>query len=140
VNPVIETCRDGEAGFNAAAEAVSDESLKTEFFQYSRVRAGFAAALVSSLQRIGQSSSTNGSLAGAVHRGWIKLTMLKPGDNEHAVLAACESGEDSAIQAYTQAMRSPLPGVIAELVSNQFKIIKATHDRIRALRDAVQQK
>jgi uncharacterized protein (TIGR02284 family) len=136
VSPLIETCHDGEAGFNAAAEVINDESLKREFLQYSRVRAGFAAALASTLQKMGHSTDGDGSIAAAIHRGWIKLTALRPGDNEHAVLAACESGEDSAVEAYTEAMQSHLPGVFSELISNQYKVVKTTYDRIRALRDA----
>ena len=136
INEVLETLHDGEKGFHTAADAVQREVLKNELMHFSRERASFAAALTSALFDIGSKPKTEGSASGAIHRGWINLMKLKPGDNEHAVLAACEQGEDSAVATYVGAMAAPLPEELSELISTQYQVVKATHDRIRTLRDA----
>ena len=136
INHLIGACRDGAQGFEAAANALQNAVLKTELLQYGRQRAGFASALVNVMQEMGYSPATHGTVSGAMHRGWINVMKITPGDNEHAVLAACERGEDSAVEAYGEAMGASLPDGILELISTQYQAVRATHDRIRALRDA----
>jgi len=136
VNNLIEICRDGMEGFETAANAVNDGTLKNELEQYGSQRGVFAAALSNAMEEMGFQPRTHGSISGALHRGLISLMKIAPGDNEHAVLVACERGEDAALEAYMEASGTPLPGAIAELVSTQYQIVKATHDRIRTLRDA----
>ena len=45
LNNLIETCKDGEDGFRAAADGVKDSNLRTLFLTYSQQRAQFAAEL-----------------------------------------------------------------------------------------------
>jgi uncharacterized protein (TIGR02284 family) len=136
VNNLIEICRDGQQGFEAAANAVEDPTLKKELMHHSRERGDFVRILAGSLVEMGYEPVDHGTASGAVHRGWIHLMNLKPGDNEHAILAACEQGEDSAVEAYTKAMQALLPGRIGELIAGQYLVVKSTHDRIRQMRDA----
>jgi len=76
------------------------------------------------------------SATGALHRGWINLKSAITGGDEHAILAECERGEDSAVEEYKKALDDGLSPSAQELVSRQFAEIKAAHDRIRSLRDA----
>jgi uncharacterized protein (TIGR02284 family) len=140
VNNLIENCRDAQQGFEASANAIDDGVLKKELLHHSRERAEFVRILSSVMTDMGYEPVTHGSASGALHRGWIHLTNLKPGDNEHAVLAACERGEDSAVAAYTDAMESEISGRLGELVAAQYLVVKSTHDRIRQLRDAADEK
>jgi uncharacterized protein (TIGR02284 family) len=136
VNDLIEICRDGKQGFETAANAVNDGLLKKEFLHHARERATFVNVLSTALIELGYEPVTHGTAAGALHRGWIHMTNLKPGDNEHAVLAACERGEDSALRAYTEAMEAMIPGRLGELIAAQYLVVKSAHDRIRQMRDA----
>jgi len=135
VNKLVETCHDGEAGFRAAAEAISNRTIKAEMMQYSRQRLEFAGELEKAVEELGESPAGEGSMAGAVHRGWIHL-IKAVGSSDHAVLAACERGEDSAVSAYRAALNTTLPGRVGALVSSQYQAVKRTHDRIKLLRDA----
>ena len=56
---LIDICRDGERGFRAAAEAVSDPRLKTLFKELAAERAKFAADLVPHLQRLRLTNHSN---------------------------------------------------------------------------------
>jgi uncharacterized protein (TIGR02284 family) len=127
----------GQEGFKQAAEAVSDPKLKSLFLDYSQQRSRFAAALQSEARRHGDSEpETSSSATGAMHRGWINLKSAMTGGDEHAVLAECERGEDSAVEQYKKALEDGLTPAAQELVSRQFAEIKAAHDRIKSLRDA----
>jgi uncharacterized protein (TIGR02284 family) len=118
VNQLIEICRDGEKGFETAANAVSDSELKSELMRYSLQRRDFALDLERMLAELGQEPTTHGSIVGILRRGWINLTKIA-GENPHAVLAVCERGEDAALEAYRQAIHESLEGTLEDLVSAQ---------------------
>ena len=137
LNNLIETLKDGQEGFKQAAEGVSDPKLKSLFRDYSDQRSRFATVLQSEARRQGETEpETTSSAAGALHRGWINLKSAITGGDEHAILAECERGEDSAVEEYKKALDDALSPAARELVSLQFPEIKAAHDRIRTLRDA----
>jgi uncharacterized protein (TIGR02284 family) len=137
LNNLIETLKDGQEGFKQAAEGVSDPKLKSLFREYSDQRSRFAGALQTEARTLGKEKlETSSSAAGALHRGWINLKSAITGGDEHAILAECERGEDSAVEEYKKALDDGLSPSAQELVSLQFAEIKAAHDRIRSLRDA----
>ena len=90
VNGLIEICQDGQQGFEAAANAVNDVKLKGELMHHSRERGEFAKILSSALSKLGYEPAEHGTASGAVHRGWIHILNMKPGDSKHSMLAACE--------------------------------------------------
>lgn len=137
LNNLIETLKDGQEGFKQAAEGVSNLSLKSLFRGYSDQRSRFATALQSEARQHGETEpETSSSATGALHRGWINLKSAITGGDEHAILAECERGEDSAVAEYKKALDDGLSPSAQELVSSQFAEVKAAHDRIRNLRDA----
>jgi len=138
VNNVLEACRDAEYGFATAADAIRhNENLKKELMEYSRERSHFVAELAAAMQENGWTPRQHGSASGLIHRGWLKLMKIRPDGNERAVLSACASGEESAVQAYAEAA-APLPTRLADLIATQYPVVKLTHSRIRNLRDAAE--
>jgi uncharacterized protein (TIGR02284 family) len=137
IDNLIETLKDGQKGFKQAAEGVSNPALKSLFRDYSQQRSRFPTALQSEARQHGRTDpETSSSATGALHRGWINLKSAITGGDEHAVLAECERGEDSAVEEYKKALEDGLTPSAQELVSRQFAEIKAAHDRIKSLRDA----
>jgi uncharacterized protein (TIGR02284 family) len=51
-------------------------------------------------------------------------------------LNECERGEDVAKAAYQKAAEQDLPANVKTTVQNQSNTVKATHDKIRDLRDS----
>jgi uncharacterized protein (TIGR02284 family) len=137
IDNLIETLKDGQEGFKQAAETVKDPQLKSLFDDYSRQRARFLVELRSNAQSPDErESDVGGSAAGVLHRGWINLKSALSRGDDHAILAECERGEDSAVEEYQKALNDGLSASVREIVSRQYVVIKATHDRIRDLRDA----
>lgn len=132
INSLIETLKDGQEGFRQAAEAVNNEDLKSVFANYSQQRARFAKELQSQAETEPEESS---SAIGVIHRTWIGLKSALSGGDEHAILAECERGEDSAVAEYKKAMDDDLSPSLREIVSSQYRDVQAAHDEIKNLRD-----
>lgn len=136
LNGLIETCKDGQEGFKEAAEGVERSDLKSLFYEFSQQRAQFAGELQQLVQGLGGDPGNSGSMAGALHRGWINIKSAVMGKDEAAVLNECERGEDSAKNAYKSALEEALPANVLETVQTHYTAIQSAHDRVKALRDA----
>jgi len=102
-------------------------------------RAGDCATAVSELQqvvtRLGGKPEDSGTVAGAVHRGWVNLKAAVSSRTDLAILEECERGEDVAKASYTKALKETLPEDIRPIVQRQYEGVVSNHDQIRNLRD-----
>jgi uncharacterized protein (TIGR02284 family) len=136
LNDLIETCRDGQNGFKEASENVKSPDLKTFFNECSTERAQFVNELQLDVRRLGDDPTKAGSTAGALHRVWMDIKGTFTGKDDHSILSECERGEDSAVEAYRDALKIGLPTTIQQTIERQFQSIKQTHDRVKQMRDA----
>ena len=137
LNNLIETCKDGQNGFQTAAEGVKRSEFKSLFYQYSQQRAQFAGELQTEVRRLGGEAEKTGSIAATLHRGWINIKSAVTGEDENAVLAECERGEDSAVSNYKDALADAnLPTDVRAIVERQYAEVQEAHDRIRNLERA----
>ena len=141
LNGLVETSKDGEKGFRSAAENTKSTELKSVFLK----RADDCAEGAAELQRIvsnrGDEPEQSGSVAGALHRGWINLKTAVTSNDELAILEECERGEDVAKAAYRDALdKGNLSADIRAVVQRQFEGVQKNHDQIRDLRDRYKSK
>ena len=136
LNGLIETCRDGQNGFKAAAEGVNDSELKQLFYGYSRQRAQFVGELQDEVRRLGGDPENSGSLSASLHRGWMGIKSAVTGGDDNSIISECERGEDSAVKTYSDALGKDLPAGVRPVVERQFASVKEAHDRIRSLERA----
>ena len=80
-----------------------------------------------------------GSVAGAVHRGWMNLKAAASGRTDLAILEECERGEDVAKARYRKALKD-VPEDIRMVVQRQYDGVVRNHDQIRTLRDSYRAK
>ncbi len=136
LNGLIETCKDGQYGFQSAAETVKNSDFKSLFTDLAAQRRLFTADLQRLVAGLGEQTEESGSLAGTLHRGWIDIKAALSSGDEHAILAECERGEDSAVAAYRDALEhDDLPLQVREVIQQQSMGVQAAHDRVRDLRD-----
>lgn len=133
LNNLIETCRDGQNGFQTAAEGVNNTELKQLFYHYSQQRASFVGELQDEVRRLGGDPENSGSVAASLHRGWIDIKSAVTGKDDGSIISECERGEDSAVSNYRDALENDLPANVRSTVERQFAEVKQAHDRIRSL-------
>jgi len=137
LNSLIETCSDGQEGFRSASEDVSNTALKSLFSELSIERGRFSSELQRLVGTLGEEPDSSGSVAGSLHRGWIDLKSALSSGDEHAILAECERGEDSAVAEFRDALEhEELPESVRDVIRRQYLAVQESHDRIRDLRDA----
>jgi uncharacterized protein (TIGR02284 family) len=136
LNGLIEICRDGQTGFAEASERLSDPHWKTFCLEQSRQRAKFVGELQQQVQWLGGDPENTGSATAAIHRAWINLKAAL-GGGDSSIMAACETGEDAAVSAYKNVLEKGLPANVRQLVTQQYESVKASHDRVKAMRDSL---
>ncbi|MEY2412432.1 MAG: hypothetical protein QOD84_1038 [Acidobacteriaceae bacterium] len=133
---LIETCRDGQKGYQDAAEHIKRPDLKTYFAQQSVERGKFAEELEREISRFSKAEKKeSGSVAAALHRAWID-TKANLGAGDKSILDSVEQGEDVAKKAYEDALTGgKLNSAVAAIVQRQAESVKRAHDKVRSVRD-----
>ncbi|OZI17018.1 aldehyde dehydrogenase [Bordetella genomosp. 7] len=135
LNDLIETSKNGEKGFEAAAEDTKNAELQTLFRNRARDCAAGAAELQTLVAQLGGKPEDSGTVAGAVHRGWTNLKAAVTGRSDTAILEECERGEDVAKAQYADALKEALPENIRAVVERQYQGVLRNHDQVRDLRN-----
>jgi uncharacterized protein (TIGR02284 family) len=133
---LINTNRDGEKGYQDAAEHAQAADLKSFFRQQASERTRFASQLASELARLGEpmTKKESGHVGATLRRGWIDVKQSL-GGGDHSLLESVEQGEDAAQESYQKALQSALPDSVLMIVREQSRAIGAAHDQVKALRD-----
>jgi uncharacterized protein (TIGR02284 family) len=135
VENLIETCKDGQKGYQDAASHVKRADLKTYFNEQSLERARFAGELEAELIRLGKPDKrVSGSVSGTLRRAWID-TKVSLGGGDKTILESVEAGEDNAKEIYQKAITGDLPENVAQIVRRQAASVQRAHDKVKSLRD-----
>jgi uncharacterized protein (TIGR02284 family) len=137
LNELIETCKDGEKGFTAAAAAAKSFDLKQLLQAYASQRALFATELQSEVQRLGGQPEESGSFGGSLHRGWMNFKALVTGAGDCAIITECERGEEAAVKAYEESLKDDLPPALKGVIQRQFEHVQEASARLHALQCAL---
>ena len=100
LNRLIAICRDGERGFRYAANHVRNPTVKATFLEIASQREQFASNILPHAQRLGGATEPDGSLGGALHRGWMTIKDAVGGHDDTAIVREAERGERIALGAY----------------------------------------
>ena len=136
LNHLIQISRDGERGFQACADGVTEQALKDELGRRAQRCAEGAAELERDVRALGGEPAHGTTFSGSLHRRWVDLKAAITGMDDVAVLSECERGEDVAKEAYKRALESGLPPRSRSVVERQYREVRQNHDRVRALRNA----
>ena len=135
LNDLVETSKDGEQGFRKSAEDTRNPELRTLFLARAEDCSRAVADLRQVITRLGGEAQEHGSIAGAVHRGWVNVKAAAAGRTDLAILEECERGEDVAKARYRKALDEQLPEDIRAIVQKQYDGVQRNHDQVRDLRD-----
>jgi uncharacterized protein (TIGR02284 family) len=136
---LVQTLEDGEQGFAKGADKLTETDapeLAATFRRYSEQRRSFSAELRGMAAGYGDHVEESGTVAAAVHRGWMSLKDALAGSDPKGVLDAAEQGEDHAVKEYDKALEADISAGLRTVVERQRIEVRAAHDDVRALRDA----
>jgi uncharacterized protein (TIGR02284 family) len=130
---LISILEDGKLGYTNAAEHVENAAIKTDFLEYARERALFIVELQDEINKLGKSTDTSGGGAlGALHRTWIDIKSSFTGGDTEAIINACVTGEEAAIEKYKKALEeNHLEYNQVNIVSKQLNSIQNTLSLIK---------
>ncbi|QGJ69176.1 Histidine kinase [Planctomycetales bacterium 10988] len=128
---------DSYKGFKQASEKVENEHLKDLFCTLATERSEQATQLQKYVELNHEDAEDDGSYAAAGHRAWVSLrAAISDGDN-YAMLAEAERGEDYIKGLYEKVLVDIAGNALSDVLHQQYSQVKATHDRIRDLRDSL---
>lgn len=130
---LISILEDGKLGYTNAAEHVENSAMKTDFLEYARERALFIVELQDEINKLGKSTDTSGGgPLGALHRTWINIKSSFTGGDTEAIINACVTGEEAAIEKYKMALEeNHLEHNQVNIVSKQLNSIQNTLSLIK---------
>lgn len=137
---LVQTLEDGRDGFTKAADKLADtdqSELAPRFRQFAEQRGSMVTELETLAAQYGDDIDEDGSVAAAVHRGWLSLKDALSGSSAKGVLDAAEQGEDHAVKEYEKALEKDISTGLASTVRRQLTDIRSTHDEVKRLRDSV---
>jgi len=131
---LIEILEDGKLGYTNAAEHVENTDMKHNFIQYARERALYIVELQDEINRLGKSTNTSGGgVLGSLHRAWIDIKSTFTSGDTEAIVNACITGEEAAIEKYESALKKEeIQPTQSALISKQLNGIKAVLMRLKA--------
>jgi len=139
LNDLIQINNDRADGFDKAAADLKEENidLKVTFDKLSSDSRTNVTELAALVGRSGDQPDTGNTILGSLHRAWIDIKATFGGDDRHSILAECERGEDAIKKAYRDALQeNELGEEVRAVLLKQQDGINASHDAIKALRDA----
>ncbi|WP_128544618.1 ferritin-like domain-containing protein [Larkinella soli] len=138
LNKLLTRTRDGERGYQEAAENVDDAELKSLFLAQSRQRGEFGLEIASEIRALGGDPDTSTSLAADLHRAWINVKAAVTGNNDKAVVEECKRGDAQALEDYQDILQSTsLMASTRELLLRQKERIDSAHASMTRLANVV---
>jgi uncharacterized protein (TIGR02284 family) len=140
IEALLEIVDNGKRGFAKAAEKLDEDgnpTLAAEMRELSQQRLRMSNELkaIATAEGARIEDDNEGTVPGAIHRGYMELTDALTGDDPHAVLAAAEQGEDHAVSDFEKALGEDMPASVRSVIERQYGEVRTAHDRVRALRD-----
>jgi uncharacterized protein (TIGR02284 family) len=138
LNDLVTINNDRIVGYERALEETkpADADLKNLFTSMIDESRKIRIDLAGEVQALGGEFEAGTTASGKLYRAWMDVKAVFTGHDRHTVLANCERGEDAAQDAYKDALsENKLPNYISTMLETQRQILKASHDRIKALRD-----
>lgn len=128
----------GQNGYAAAATDLKNEDYKTLLAGYAQERGEQANALNELLRAHHYTPDKTGSLAGALHEGWMNLRAALS-SSDIAVFTECERADELALATYQAVIGRTTAEPILAILRHQFTNIRNAYERVKALRGALEQ-
>ena len=135
LNDLLEIVRDGERFYRDAAERAASPELRGTFRQMAELRQRLMDELAEHVTARGEQPSDGRTLAGTSRQLYAgALTALgAPADGVY--LRQLEAAEDRLLAHYERALETAGSDRVQQVLRRHLLAVRATHERMKALRD-----
>ncbi len=140
LNTLITINNDRIEGYETASKETDEQDLISLFRQFITTSERCKQALKLEVNRLGGTPSEGTMISGKFFRVWMDVKTALTGKDRKAILNSCEYGEDMAKNTYEKALEDDLEHLSAEqqaMIQAQYTLIKADHDKVKHMRDAL---
>jgi uncharacterized protein (TIGR02284 family) len=140
LNTLITINNDRIEGYETASKESKESDLKSLFAQFIATSQKCKYALVKEVDDLDGVVAEGTTIAGKFFRVWMDLKAALTGKDRKAILDSCEFGEDKAIETYHKALEDGSAFLSDQhkiMISSQKALLKADHQLIKSLRDAL---
>jgi uncharacterized protein (TIGR02284 family) len=140
LNKLLEINNDRIEGYETASKETSDHELKTLFAQFARTSNRCRQELREEIIRLGGTPTDDTRMTGKFFRAWMDVKAAFTGNDRKTIFNSCEFGEDHAVETYEDVMENDYEHLTIQQqshVSQQYAAIKADHDTVKSMRDAL---
>lgn len=139
LNGLVEINNDRIEGYRRASEETEETDLKSLFASMADQSRTLRQQLADEVIRMGGEPKEGTTNSGKLYRIWMDVKAALTGKDRKAVLNNCEFGEDAALKAYDEAIKSEevRKSFDIALIERQRQDLKHSHDKIKILRDSV---
>lgn len=139
LNALITINNDRIEGYETASKETEESDLKSLFSALIQTSNKCKVELENEVAKLGGEPAEGTKTTGKFFRAWMDVKAALTGKDRKAILSSCEFGEDHAVDEYEKAIENSehLSEDQLEMIEEQYALIKADHDRIREMRDAL---
>ncbi len=140
LNALIQINNDRIEGYETAAKETEDSDLKSLFAHLQSTSQNNLNGLRIEVMRLGGAPEEGTRVTGKFFRVWMDVKAALTGNDRKAILNSCEFGEDKALETYEDTIEDNSEKLSSEqlaMIREQQTHLRADHDKIKDLRDAV---
>lgn len=137
LNSLVEINNDRITGYERAIDDTTDSDLKALFSDMADHSRTFKNELATEVKALGGEPTEGTRTSGKIFRAWMDIKAALTGKNRKEILSSCEFGEDAALEAYDDVLKSDvvLTDKLRNLVTKQKQELLKDHNRTKMLRD-----
>lgn len=135
LNSLITTTIDSAAGFERSSEDADAGRFAQFFREFGAERRQVVARLQDYVRALGGTANDDGSLKADLHRRWVDLRATFSSQDDSAIIAEVERGEDYLKAKYDEALAdTELAPNTSAVIREAYQSVRAGHDTASALK------
>lgn len=139
LNDLIATTFDSVDGYSEAATNSKNDRFVTLFNARGAERLAVITTLRGEVIRLGGEPDADGTMLGSAHRMFLNLKAAVTGQDDKAIIAEVEQGEDHIKAKFEKAMAdAELSPEVMHMIRDCYTAIKQGHDQMRDLKHGKQ--
>ena len=140
LNTLVEINNDRVEGYVTASKETEEHDLKSLFAELAITSKHIRQELTEEIVKIGGEPTEDTMVTGKFYRVWMDVKAALTGKDRKAILNSCEFGEDQALETYDKVLNENQEYLSLgqrSLIYAQHALLKADHNRVKYLRDAL---